>query len=196
MRAQDDGCDGPISPEMIGMVAKSRRFAMRFDFAPVATLFALLIAVAALSSAQSKFLLDLVPSQDALRQGIPVWKSETPVFFIIHMTNDSDQTLHFAVTDPAVNYRWVVLDANNTPVPETKAFRELHELIRRGLWTTGRNMLVELKPHQSFDDGIELSYYFDLSQCGTYVVQIERDSPQEIGAGVIASSPVKITVQK
>jgi hypothetical protein len=54
--------------------------------------------------------------------------------------------------------------------------------------------LVVLKPHETCQDTIEVSYLYDVAKPGEYTVQIERDMPPELGLGVVKSNVVKITV--
>jgi hypothetical protein len=60
--------------------------------------------------------------------------------------------------------------------------------------TSTRNKLVVLKPHETCQDTIEVSYLYELANPGEYMVQIERDMPPELGSGVVKSNVVKITV--
>lgn len=116
------------------------------------------------------------------------------MFFIIRMKNNSEHVLHFALTNPAYNYRATVLDSEGKPVPATDNLRKLREQIRSPVIVTTRNVLVELKPHETQQDGIEISYLYDLSKPGKYTVRLERDLPPEIGSGIVKSNTVRITL--
>ena len=120
------------------------------------------------------------------------------MFFIITMKNNSERVLHFALTNPAFDYRTTVRDSRGKPVPETETYRKMRERLRNplGVAVTTYNVLVELKPHESQSDTIEISYLYSLSQPGEYTVRLERDLPPEIGVGVAASNTVKITVEE
>lgn len=148
-------------------------------------------------SAQPKFLLEIIPSHNSTQPGTPVFKRGSAVSFIIRMRNNSEQTLHFALINPAYDYRAIVLDASGNRVPESDAYRKLREQLQSPLGvTTSRMALVELKPHETCTDTIEVSYLYDLSQTGNYSVQLERDSPPEIGTGTVTSNQVRISIEE
>lgn len=141
---------------------------------------------------KASFAIEITPSQDAIQPGVAVWKKGAPVFFIITMTNNSGRTLHFALTNPAFNYPAIVLDRNGIRVPQTEHYRKLRD--KRNRLLTTRNILVALKPHSSCADGIEVSYLYGLSKPGEYTVQLEREMPPELGAGVVVSNQVRIAI--
>ena len=143
--------------------------------------------------AESAFVLQIAPSQNALQPGTASWKKGEPVFFILTMKNNSEHTLHFALTSPFFNYRATVLDSQGKPVPETEFFRKMREGLNNRI-ESGRNILVVLKSRDTQQDTIELSYLYELANPGEYTVQIERDMPPELGSGVVKSNIVKITV--
>lgn len=161
-------------------------------------IFAVLLTIVGVSTtlwgdAESAFVLQIAPSQNAIQPGTATWKTGAPVFFILTMKNNSQHVLHFALTNPAFNYRAKVLDSHGKPVPETENFRKLREALKSGFFST-RNILVVLKPHETCRDTIEVSYLYELANPGEYTVQIERDMPPELGSGVATSNIVKITV--
>ena len=143
--------------------------------------------------ADSAFVLQIAPSQNAIQPGTATWKTGAPVFFILTMKNNSRHVLHFALTNPWFDYRARAFDSHGNPVPETENFRKLRESPKSELLST-RNILVTLKPHGTQQDGIEVSYQYELANPGEYTVQIERDMPPELGAGVVKSNIVKITL--
>jgi hypothetical protein len=143
--------------------------------------------------AESAFVLQITPWQNAVQPGTASWKKAEPVFFILTMKNNSGHTLHFALTNPALDYRATVLDSQGKPVPETEVFRKMREG-RKNRIESGRNILVVLKSGETQQDTIELSSVYELANSGKYTVQIERDMPPELGSGVVESNLVKITV--
>jgi len=162
----------------------------------------LLLLCAALSGEgkEAKFTIEITPSQNALQPGITVWKKGQPVFFIITMRNHSEHVLHFALTNPAFDYHTTIRDSTGKPVPETENYRRMRERLRNpsgvAVAVTTRNVLVELKPHETQSDTIEISYLYSLSQPGEYTVRLERDLPPEIGVGVAVSNTVRIKVEE
>ena len=142
---------------------------------------------------KSPFSVEILPSQNAIQAGIPMWKAGAPIFLIVKMTNHSQRVLHFAFTNPAFNYRVRVLDTSGQQVPETENLRKMREGLRNGL-DAGRNILIEVKPGGTCQDGIEVSFLYDVSKPGEYFVQVERDMPPELGKGVTTSNKIRATV--
>jgi len=93
---------------------------------PLPTIAVAIVVCAALASSevQSKFTIEIAPSQNAIQPGIAVFKKGAPVFFIITMKNDSGRVLHFFLNVPARNYRTSVLDSQGRSAPETEYYRE------------------------------------------------------------------------
>jgi hypothetical protein len=65
--------------------------------------------------------------------------------------------------------------------------------LRSGL-DGARTILIELKPEETCQDGIEVSFLYDVSKPGEYSVQVERDMPPELGKGVTTSNKIRATV--
>jgi hypothetical protein len=155
----------------------------------------MIVSVAANEDPKSPFILNIAPSQNAIQQpGVPIWKSGAPVFFILTMKNESDDVLHFNLTNSAFNYRTTVIDSQGRPVPETENFRKMKENDRPQFRHNIRNILVTLKPQETCQDTIEVSYLYDLSKPGKYMVRVERKLPPELGEGIVKSNIVKISI--
>ncbi|MBZ5509617.1 MAG: hypothetical protein LAN70_00455 [Acidobacteriia bacterium] len=181
--------------ENLKRVATSRRPAVPRIACVICALFLAAIGVSsALAEGESSFVLEIALSQNAITPGGATWKAGAPVFFIITMKNNSEHVLHFALTNPAFNYRAIVLDSKGNAVPETEVFRKMRESLRSPFGITTRNILVELKPHETCQDTIEISYLYDVVEPGEYTVQLERDLPPELGKGVVKSNTIAVTV--
>jgi hypothetical protein len=139
------------------------------------------------------FALSLVPSQNAVQPGVAVWKAGTNVFVIVQMTNDSNKTVHYSLMNSGYDYEMDVRDASGKPVPETERLRKLKESVQGPI--SGRNILVTLKPHESGQDTVELSSFFDLSSPGRYSIQVRREFP-DVGKGLIESNRLEITLEQ
>jgi hypothetical protein len=148
------------------------------------------VIVAANEDPKWPFILNIAPSQNATQPGIPTWSTGSPVFVIVTMKNELEHVLHFALTNPAFNYRTTVIDSQGRPVPETENLRKMKENLK----DISRNNFVTLKPHETCQDTIEISYFFDLSKPGEYAVQVERDLPPELGKGIVKSNIIKISM--
>jgi hypothetical protein len=141
-------------------------------------IFAGLFSIAGISTLLGKetgaaFVLQIAPSQNAVQPGTATWKKGEPVFFILTMKNNSEHTLHFALTNSAFNYRATVLDSQGRPVPETEVFRKMREGHKNSI-DSGRNILVVLQPRETQQDTIELSSLYELAKTGEYTVRIEK----------------------
>ena len=110
------------------------------------------------------------------------------------MTNNSERTLHLSLTNPAFDYRVTVQDdKSGQPISETEQYRKMKELKKRhGLNT--RLITVTLKPHDTCQDTIDLSYLYDLSHPGEYSIQVERCNPTELTAGSVQSNVIRGTI--
>ena len=156
-----------------------------------------LLTIAAVNSslwglARPAFVLQISPTQNATQPGVTTWKSGTPGDIVLTMRNNSKHVLHFSLTNSAFNSRVKMLNSQGKPAPETDNFQKLRERFKSGFFST-RTFLVVLKPHQTYQETIELSYLYSLT-AGEYTVQIERDMPSELGRGVVKSNIVKLTI--
>ncbi len=142
---------------------------------------------------KNRFLLRLTPSQNAIQPGVSSWKLGTAVFVIVTMINESDRVVHYGLTNPGWDYEMDVRDASGNPVPETERLRKLKENLKNGLIITDRNILGSLKPHETAQDTIEVSSFFDLSSPGDYSIQVQREFP-DVGQSLVKSNRLSLTV--
>jgi hypothetical protein len=141
------------------------------------------------------FAVQIAPSQNAMSPGEATWKKKTPVYVIVTLTNNSDKTLHFTLTNAAFDYRISVKDKDGNPVNETADLRNLKDAAKSGSAQT-RTTPVTLEPQQNKTDAFELSYLFDVAKPGEYTVQVERDLPAELGAGKVQSNLLAVKITK
>jgi hypothetical protein len=153
----------------------------------------LLGSVLAEGKQKNRFLLRLTPSQNAIQPGVASWKLGTAVFVIVTMINDSDRVVHYGLTNPGWDYEMDVRDASGNPVPETERLRELRENLKNGRIITGRNILGTLRPHETAQDTIEVSSFYDLSSPGEYSIQVQREF-LDVGKGFVKSTRLVLTV--
>ena len=138
------------------------------------------------------FAISMAPSQNATQPGTLVWNVGAPVFVIVTMTNNSSRTLHLSLMNPAFDYRMTVLDnSTGQPVSETEQYRKMRE---ERAFQAARFVIITLKPHESCQDTIEVSYLYDVSLPGEYTIQVERDKPTELGNGSVRSNVIKATI--
>jgi len=140
------------------------------------------------------FAISIAPSQNATQPGEPVWKMGAPVFVIVTMKNNSERTLHLSLTNPAFDYRVTVQDdKSGRPVSETEQYRKMKESKKRHFQNT-RFIAVTLKPHDTCQDAIDVSYLYDLSHLGEYSIQVERYEPTELPTGSVQSNVIRATI--
>jgi hypothetical protein len=155
---------------------------------------AIVTSAQAHQEAKLVFAISIAPSQNATQLGKPVWKVGAPVFVIVTMTNNSERTFHFSLTNPAFDYRVTVEDdTTGQPVSETEQYRKMKESQKSHFQTT-RPIMVTLKPHDTCQDTIEVSYLYDLSHPGEYSIQVERDKPTELARGSVQSNVIRATI--
>ena len=169
---------------------------MRFTAVMVAILIAatFLYAHAAGDKKINSFALQLAPSQNAIQPGLAVWKAGATVFVLVTTINNSPRTVHYSLTNPGFDWEMDVRDESGNVVAETEEFRKMKQ-DRKNWLTDGRNILVELKPHETGQDTIEVSYFYNLRSSGKYSVQVRRAFP-EVGKGFVESNRLDITVEQ
>ena len=138
------------------------------------------------------FALTLSASQNAIQPGTPVWKAGAAVFVIVTAINNSKRTVHYNLTNPGFDWEMDVRDASGNPVPETEEFRKMKQ---NGRFTVARNILVTLGPHETGQDTIEVSYFYNLRGSGKYSIRVRREFP-EVGKGFVESNRLDITVEQ
>jgi len=135
-----------------------------------------------------------------------VVKAGSEVKLSIIVKNISDQIIYHVVTTgkPGRNLDIAIRDSKGDPVQETPHGRKVHGTDpNRQPWSgsvfTGR---YPLKPGETFKETINLSQEYDLSQPGTYSVQVlrsdlitERDIKAKSNAvAAVKSSTITLTV--
>jgi hypothetical protein len=140
------------------------------------------------------FSLQLAPSQNAIQPGVPVWKAGGPIFVLVLMTNNSNRTVQFSFTNPGRDYEMDVRDASGKPVPESELLRQIKKSAQNG-FIEGRNILVVLKPHETAQDTIGVSSFYDLSIPGKYSIKVRRVFP-DVGKGFVQSNCLEFTIER
>jgi len=138
------------------------------------------------------FALTLTASQNAIQPGAPVWKAGAAVFVIVTAINNSKRTVHYGLTNPGFDWEMDVRDTSGNPVPETEEFRKMKQ---NGRFMVARNMLVTLEPHETGQDTVDVSYYYNLRSSGKYSIQVRREFP-EVGKGFIESNRLEMTIEQ
>jgi hypothetical protein len=111
----------------------------------------------------------------------------------VTLTNTSSHELTFFDRNPICDYPIKIQDSDGKQPPETTAKKQAHCEGEFRL-TAGRNILITLKPGDSFEDEITVSFYYRLQRPGTYTVQVCRHLPGEISKEDISSNTATFTV--
>jgi hypothetical protein len=136
--------------------------------------------------------LQLVPSQNAIQPGEPVWKTGQGVCVLVMVINNSKRTVHYALTNAGFDWEMDVRDASGLRVPETEGFRKRKQNSQQGL-AYGRNILVTLKTNETSQDTIWVSEFYDVSSPGQYSIQVRRVFA-EVGKEAVESDRIALTV--
>ena len=120
-------------------------------------------------------------------------KSGAEVRLKVTLINTSSHQLSFFDRNPICDYPIKIQDSDGNQPPETAAKKQSH---CEGAFrlTAGRNILITLKPGESFGDKITVSFYYSLQRPGTYTVQVCRHLPGEISKEDICSNTTTFTV--
>ena len=109
------------------------------------------------------------------------------------MINESDRVVHYGLTNPGWDYEMDVRDASGNPVPETERLRKLKENLKNRTDNYRQKHSRKLKPHETAQDTIEVSSFFDLSSPGDYSIQVQREFP-DVGQSLVKSNRLSLTV--
>jgi hypothetical protein len=133
---------------------------------------------------QWPFSLTISSPQTSFKSGSRVWVK-------LIMTNTSKRAITLEDANPACDYQLDVRDANGNAVPDTEFKTKLNCTSPR---LTGRDIIYSLKPHESRQDEIVLNSMSQMTQPGTYFVQLARKIPRDLGKGVVKSNVVSVEV--
>lgn len=120
-------------------------------------------------------------------------KSGADVRLNVTLTNTSEHELNFSDRNPVCDYPIKIRDPGGSQPQETAAKQQSRcdgtvQLI------LGRNILIILKPGESFSEEITVSFLYDLRRTGTYTVQVYRHLPAEISKQDIPSNSATFVV--
>lgn len=119
--------------------------------------------------------------------------SGSPVEVTITLTNTSNQKLEFAATYPFCDYSIQVNTLNSGPAGKTKHGKSIEGCDSKPNDVVTRSVLVALKPGEQWEDKVDLTQVYDLSQPGGYQIQASRRVPRFTGRPV-QSNTMLLTV--
>ncbi len=109
----------------------------------------------------------------------------------VTLTNNSNRVIALELTSPFCDYEVEVRDSSGGLVPDTD-FKKSTDCEHR--MSTGRDIITQLKPHESQKDSIPISAFSDMSKPGKYSVMVTWQAPKELGSVAVKSNAVTITV--
>jgi hypothetical protein len=143
----------------------------------------LLLATGFAQSAAAPLLLTIAVAQTEITRGSEVRVDLT-------LRNNSNRTITLELTSPLCDYAVEVRDSTGNLAPDTEVKRESD----CSSHAAGRDIVVQLRPHESHKDTIPLSMFSDMSKPGKYSVQVVWKSPKEFGGVVAKSNTITVTV--
>jgi hypothetical protein len=143
----------------------------------------LLVTTAMAQSSAAPFSLSATAVHSEVKSGDEVYVSVT-------LTNKSNRLAAIEFVGPICDYAVEVRDSAGHPVPDTEVRSKLD--CARG--ESGADGIVRLKPNESATNKISVSMFSNMSRPGVYSVQVAWRTPKEIGAVVVRSNTIKITV--
>lgn len=131
------------------------------------------------------FTLEIAAVHETLHKG-------EPVEIDIKTTNTTSEDIKLSKSNPAMEYEFDVRDAQGRPAAETALLKRIKDTSHP--FVIYRLTKEILKPHQSSTERVNMSDYFDLSVPNTYSIGINRQLPKPLGAGIVKSNTVVITI--
>lgn len=111
----------------------------------------------------------------------------------VTLTNTSEHELSFSDRNPFCDYPIKIRDSGGSQAPETAA-KQQSRCDGKLQLILGRNILIILKPGESFSEEITVSFFYDLRRTGAYTVQVYRHLPAEISKQGIPSNSATVVV--
>jgi hypothetical protein len=137
-----------------------------------------------LQASRAPFLLTVAVARTELKRGSEVRVDLT-------LTNNSNRAITIELTSPFCDYAVEVRDSAGNMVPDTEE-KSKTDCANRG--STGMDVIVQLKPHESQKDTIPVSAFSDMSKPGKYSVKVMWKAPKEFAGMVVKSNTITVTV--
>ena len=109
----------------------------------------------------------------------------------VTIANTSSKKITFIDTQPFCDYTVDVRD-DAGDVPPTDKWRQKTNCDTVNI--SGRRIIRELKPNESFSDLLILKQWYEINHPGKYRVQIGRKIPDQLGKGWVKSNTITLTV--
>jgi len=122
------------------------------------------------------------------------WPSEkvgSDLTVIAAITNISTKRITIIDTSRFCDYTVDVRnDAGDVPPPD----KWRQKINCEGVEISGRRIIRELKPNESYSDLLILKQWYEINHPGKYRVQIGRKIPDQLGKGWVKSNTITLTV--
>ena len=145
----------------------------------------LLLATGLAQSRQAPFSLTITADQAEIKSGSEATVNTT-------LTNLSNRAVSLEFTSPLCDYVVEVRDSTGKMAPDTKD--KPAQFCAGGMKISGRDIITQLKPNDSWKDNIPVSLSSDMSQPGKYSVQVMWKPPKEFGGVLVKSNTITVTV--
>jgi hypothetical protein len=122
------------------------------------------------------------------------WPSEkvgSDLTVVATITNTSTKRITIIDTQRFCDYTVDVRD-DAGDVPPTDKWRQ--KINCEGVEISGRRIIRELKPNESYSDPLILKQWYEMNHPGKYQVQIGRKIPDQLGKGWVKSNMIILTV--
>ena len=124
----------------------------------------------------------------ALSTEKPVVKAGEEIWIKIQLTNKSKQDVNCTSADVgpvSLSYQYDVRDSAGNPVKKLIAHPEL---------IPGHFRFCNLKPNETISNDNRISWLYDMTRPGKYIIQVSRSISEDEKSGVVKSNAIIITV--
>jgi hypothetical protein len=158
--------------------------------------FVVIIGAQLVLSSEQPLPVTIASSTNAVSVGSGIYKSGSPIFLIVNVTNNSTKTLYVPSFDLDC-YSISIWDESGKMVQKLDQTQKTREAKGTSA-NLGRRLNAgvtgEVKPGSVWKDVIEASAFGDMKKPGKYTIQLERRFPEEIGKGYTKSNAIIVTV--
>jgi hypothetical protein len=122
------------------------------------------------------------------------WPSEkvgSDLTVMATITNTSTERITLIDTRRFCDY---TVDVRNDAGDVLRTDKWRQKINCEGVEISGRRIIRELKPNESYSDPLILKQWYEMNQPGKYQVQIERKIPDQLGKGWVKSNTISVTV--
>jgi hypothetical protein len=120
-----------------------------------------------------------------------VSKTGSPIVLTVTLENNSGQVLRFPFSDPTTDYRFNVSHERWGRTAVTGKYQELE---RQHKTAPSAAEPLTLGPHAGYQTKLEISSLYQLQNPGNYTIQGQMKLPGLLGAGLVNSNTLTVTV--